>query len=211
MARIRSHCGGFTQTNGYLVESASGVLVAIDAPAGMAEWLREQGLSPAVQLLTHAHFDHVVDAALIQESFSCPLYAFERPNPDLTLETAYTGMGMSVRPYHVDEFIRPGTQIEAGDLCFECLHVPGHSPDSVCFFLPARDVVDRPQLFGGDVLFQGSIGRTDFPHGDHEALIRGIREQLFVLPDDTIIYAGHGPATTIGVEKLTNPYVRVRD
>ena len=211
MPRIRSYCGGFTQTNGYLIESRDGTKIVVDAPAGMADWLEEEeGVAPDILLLTHAHFDHVIDAARIRDRFSCPLQAFTTPDMDLTLESAYQDLGVRVEPYLVDETIPAGSRITVGDLVFDCFHVPGHSPDSLCFFLPASNPQEPPRLFGGDVLFQGSIGRTDFPHGDHATLIRGIREQLFALADDTIVYPGHGPSTTIGLEKATNPYAGVR-
>jgi len=210
MPRIRSYCGGFTQTNGYLIESAAGAKIVVDAPDGMAEWLEEEGIAPDVLLLTHAHFDHVIDAARIRDRFSCPIQAFTAPDLDLTLETVYQDLGVRVESYLVDETIFGGSRIVVGDLVFDCFHVPGHSPDSLCFFLPTTDPQERPHLFGGDVLFHGSVGRTDFPHGDHAALIRGIREQLFALSDDTIVYPGHGPVTNIGVEKATNPVAGVR-
>jgi glyoxylase-like metal-dependent hydrolase (beta-lactamase superfamily II) len=208
MVRIHSHCGGFTQTNGYVVRSDSGAVVAIDAPSGMAAWLDDSGLQPLRLLLTHAHFDHVTDAARIGGSPGCAIDAFTRPDPELTLENAYAGMGLRVEPYEVGREIRDGSVIEVGDLQFTCLHVPGHSPDSLCFYLPPQGPDRKPRLFGGDVLFQGSIGRTDFPHGDHDALIAGIREKLYALPDETVVYPGHGPETTIGEEKRNNPYVR---
>ncbi len=210
MVRVYSHCGGFTQTNGYVVASDSGACVAIDAPGGMAEWLAEDGLRPTLLLLTHAHFDHVTEAARVKVEAGCQVQAFAAPNPDLTLEAAYAGMGIRVVPYEVDEPVTGGGVIPVGDLRFECFHVPGHSPDSICFYLPPSEPNSRPMLFGGDVLFQGSIGRTDFPHGDHDLLLQGIRDQLFGLPDDTVVFPGHGPATSIGIEKQTNPYVRLR-
>jgi glyoxylase-like metal-dependent hydrolase (beta-lactamase superfamily II) len=98
-----------------------------------------------------------------------------------------------------------------GDLQFTCVHVPGHSPDSLCFLFQAVGAEEAGGvLFGGDVLFQGSVGRTDFPHGDGPMLIRGIQQKLFGLPDGTVVLPGHGPATTIGVEKVSNPYARLK-
>jgi glyoxylase-like metal-dependent hydrolase (beta-lactamase superfamily II) len=206
MPRIRSYCGGFTQTNGYLIESSTGTKVMVDAPSGLEEWLESEGITPDILLLTHAHFDHVADAAQIQERFGCAIKAFSDPDPDLTLESAYKGLGVTVDPYSVAEHLGAGDIVTVGDLSFECLHVPGHSPDSLCFLLRSNEAGDPTLVFGGDVLFQGSVGRTDFPHGNHEQLIRGIREQLFALPDDTVVFPGHGDATSIGAEKMTNPY-----
>ncbi len=208
MLRILAYCGGFAQTNGYLVFSPEGEAVVIDAPEGMGDWLEEAAVTPDVLLLTHAHFDHVVDAARIQERFSCPIRSHSDPHPDLTLETWYGEQGLRVEPYRVDERVAADSRITVGGLAFTCLHVPGHSPDSLCFVPEPAGERDIPVVFGGDVLFRGSIGRTDFPNGDHEALLRGIRAKLFALPDRTVVYPGHGPATTIGEEKDGNPYLQ---
>ncbi|HEY8658558.1 MAG TPA: MBL fold metallo-hydrolase, partial [Hanamia sp.] len=95
-----------------------------------------------------------------------------------------------------------GDTITLGDDELEIIHVPGHSPGSICFYCRAQNFI-----IGGDVLFNGSIGRTDIPMGDHQTLITGIKQKLFALPDDVIVYSGHGPETTIGAEKKSNPFV----
>ena len=94
-----------------------------------------------------------------------------------------------------------GDRLALGDIEIEVRHAPGHSPGSVCFVGPGF-------VIGGDVLFQGSIGRTDLPGGDHDRLIRSIREQVLTLPDDTVVYSGHGPVTTVGEERASNPFLR---
>jgi glyoxylase-like metal-dependent hydrolase (beta-lactamase superfamily II) len=96
-----------------------------------------------------------------------------------------------------------GDKLDVGNLCFEVLHTPGHTPGHVCFYER-----DEGVLFDGDVLFRRGIGRTDLPLGDHEQLFDSIRRVLFALPDDTVVYSGHGPATTIGEEKQLNPWLR---
>ena len=98
--------------------------------------------------------------------------------------------------------LQAGDVIEVGELRAEVLFTPGHAPGHVCFHLPAHDV-----LFDGDVLFQGSIGRTDLPGGDFDLLMKSIEEQLMTLPDETVVLSGHGPATTIGQERHTNPFL----
>jgi glyoxylase-like metal-dependent hydrolase (beta-lactamase superfamily II) len=208
MLRITPCCGGFTQTNGYFVESEGGTRLVVDAPEGMAEWLERQGpeTRPDALLLTHAHFDHVLDAARIRERFGCPVLAFTEPTPDLTLEAFVRDYGVEVALYAVDRKIADGERFRIGDVGLEALHVPGHSPDSLCFLADVPDEQGRPVLFAGDVLFAGSIGRTDFPNGSHAALIRGIRERLFPLEPETRVLPGHGPETTVGEERRTNPF-----
>ncbi len=95
-----------------------------------------------------------------------------------------------------------GKQVKFGNTVLEIFFTPGHSPGSVCFYH-----AEQKFLIGGDVLFQGSIGRTDLPLGDHDTLLKSIREKLFVLPDDVVVYSGHGSPTKIGIEKKTNPFV----
>ncbi len=213
------YTGGIAQTNGYLVRlrDGGGPVVLIDAPAGIGGWLRQLGARPDWLLLTHHHFDHIEHAALVAET-GARVLAFTRPTPELTLESmaASWGMPMTVRPFEVDERLEslmavedppadPGWHAVPGlDLGGEWrwAHVPGHSPDSVVFHLPALD-----WLFAGDTLFAGSIGRTDLPGGHHEQLIEGLRSRLLPLPDATRVLPGHGPETTIGEEAADNPYV----
>jgi glyoxylase-like metal-dependent hydrolase (beta-lactamase superfamily II) len=112
------------------------------------------------------------------------------------------GIPCQIDPYTVDHRFEGLDSIDLGGLALDLFHVPGHSPDSVCFRLRGA-----PLLVGGDVLFAGSIGRTDFPNGDLDLLLAGIREKLWPLPDETQVLPGHGPTTTIGREKATNPYL----
>ncbi len=201
--------GGYFQTNGYLLEHPGGRLL-IDAPEGIAEWLASRDRRPDALLLTHLHYDHVIDAAAVRERFGCPILAYAAPDADLTLETVLKeaiGWPFELAPFALDRPLAGEDEIEITGLTIGLLHVPGHSPDSLCFG-PRMDDATDPVLFGGDVLFNGGIGRTDFPHGDHGQLLRGIREKLYPLPDETTVYPGHGPATTVGEEKRTNPFVQ---
>ncbi len=202
--QIQAYCGGLFQTNGYLVRSGGRAWV-FDAPEGIAAWLAAEGARPEALLLTHQHHDHVLDAGRIQAEFGCPVYAHSAPSEDLILSKRLErmmGIPCPIDAYAVDRRFSGLGSIDLGGLLLDLLHVPGHSPDSVCFKLR-----DRPVLVGGDVLFAGSIGRTDFPNGDHDLLLAGIRETLWPLPDDTQVLPGHGPATTIGREKATNPFL----
>jgi hydroxyacylglutathione hydrolase len=194
--------GGFVQTNGYLIEVPGGSHVLVDAPAGIAAWLKAKGIVPAALLLTHQHYDHVEDAAGVAAG-GVPIYAFAPYSPALTLEEMMRGFGMPVRvePYAIDQLLEDRSELEILGLRLELAHVPGHSPDSVTFFVP-----ERGELFSGDTLFADSIGRADLPGGNPELLIDGIRGKLFPLPEDTQVFPGHGPATTIGAERAGNPY-----
>lgn len=198
-------CGGPFQTNGYLLDYGSGE-VLFDAPLGVTDWLESRDKKISHLVLTHLHHDHIMDAARVVETFGCPLWAHSDLSDELSLKSSLesaTGMKWDLASFTTDRHLGEGEQLEFGERSLEVLHIPGHSPDSLCFY----DAENR-MLIGGDVLFQNSIGRTDFPNGDHDLLITGIREKLWPLPDDVVVYPGHGPETNIGFEKATNPFVR---
>ncbi len=197
--------GGFCQTNGYLL-SLGGRHFLIDAPDDSADWLRSLGVRIDALLLTHQHFDHVMDAARIAREHGCGIHAWTQPTPDLWLNKLFSGMtgwALDIEPYTVTHELRGTERLELGTLDFTLLHVPGHSPDSVCFYHAPTGV-----CFAGDTLFEGGVGRTDFPGGGAELLYGGIREKLYTLPHSTRILPGHGGETTVGVEKESNPFVR---
>ncbi len=201
---VSFYTGGMAMTNGWLVQTSAGT-VAIDAPEGMAAWLRGRGVNISTLLLTHQHFDHVQDAALIQREHGARIFAFAAYSRDLTLELLMemaTGMLVSVDPFRVDELLEGRTEIDAAGVIWRLEHIPGHSPDGVTFYCAEEGI-----LFAGDVLFAGSIGRTDFPGGSMEELVQGVVEKLMPLPDATRVLPGHGPETTIGAERLGNPYL----
>ncbi|MES2597840.1 MAG: MBL fold metallo-hydrolase [Verrucomicrobiota bacterium] len=196
--------GGIAQTNGYLVKLPGGT-VLIDAPDGIVRWLNQRGAKVDAVLLTHQHFDHVLDAAAVAKTHGCPIYGWETLSQDLTLEKlfgAVTGSSVSVPVFTVDHVLKGKTEVEVLGQKLELFHVPGHSPDSVCFYL-----ADQGVLFGGDVLFLDGVGRTDFPGGSFEQLATGIETHLWPLPDMTVVYPGHGDETTIGREREENPFV----
>lgn len=201
--KISCYTGGMVQTNGYLVETPNGNFV-IDAPEGITEWIDSKGVRIDEVLLTHQHYDHVQDAARLQEH-GAKLNAFAHHSTDLTLETAARDWGMPIVVHHykVDERIESDAPIVICGEPIRVAHVPGHSPDSITFYLKDEGVV-----FAGDTLFAGSIGRTDLPNGSHEELISGIQTHLLSLPAQTRVLSGHGPETTIGHEAATNPFLQ---
>jgi len=199
--KISTYTGGMVQTNGYLVESVNGNYL-VDAPDGVCEWLVKKGVRIDALYLTHQHYDHVEDVAELQKR-GVKVFGWANYSKDLTLETYGASWGMpEVNPYQVDELIPEGKS-EYFHIQTQVSHVPGHSVDSITFYLRDAGVV-----FVGDALFAGSIGRCDLPEGDFDQLISGIKDKLLILPDDTRVLSGHGPETTIGHEKLTNSYLR---
>ncbi len=200
--KITCYTGGFVQTNGYLIETPDGNLL-IDAPEGVAEWITERGVRVDDVLLTHQHYDHVMDAAALR-GMGSKLHALEDYSKDLTLESAARGWGLpiSVEPYQIDSLFEMSKPLNLSGLEISLAHVPGHATDSVTFHLADHGVV-----FSGDTLFAGSIGRTDLPGGSTTQLLDGIARHLMTLPQETKVLPGHGPGTTVGAEAVGNPYL----
>ncbi len=199
---ITCYTGGIVETNGYVIELNDDIIV-IDAPKGMAEFLKSKSLVPTLLLITHQHFDHIEDARLVQEMGEVKTYAMETYNEDLSLTKTAQSWGMTLGDliFRVDEQVKEGDVIEAKELSLDVLHVPGHSPESLVFYLKAHGVV-----FTGDTLFSGGMGRFDFDYGDGELLKKGIQEKILTLPPETLSLSGHGPQTTIEAELANNPY-----
>jgi glyoxylase-like metal-dependent hydrolase (beta-lactamase superfamily II) len=196
------------QQNCSLVFDPDRKLGAIVDPGGdvdqILDAVRESGIAIEKILLTHGHIDHAGGAAELKEALGV---AIEGPHPKDTFlldELAASGAqyGMAARNVTPDRWLKEGDTVSVGDLAFDVLEAPGHTPGSVVF----SNAANRFALVG-DVLFKGSIGRTDFPGGDHATLIRSIREKLYPLGDDVICLPGHGPACRIGEERMTNPFL----
>lgn len=168
------------------------------------EYVRENQLRPVKVVNTHCHFDHIMGVDFLRKEYSIPFYA--HPEDAFWVDKAEeqgSMFGFTIAPVQaVDSFINEGDTIHFGNSGLEVIHVPGHSPGHVVFYSRIDHI-----LIAGDVLFYGSIGRTDLPGGDYQTLIDGIKTKLFALPDDTKVYCGHGPETTIGFEKRTNPFL----
>ena len=215
-AVIRSFTLGVFATNSYVLHAGSACWVVDPSfgPGPILRYLESQSLRPAAIVLTHAHVDHIAGVADVCRTFpGTPVLIHDAEaawlsDPMLNL----SGLsGMSVTSPGPHGALIPGASLSLGDIAFRILHTPGHSPGSVSLYAagwPDGRGSTTPIVISGDALFAGSIGRTDFPGSDHETLIRSIRNTLYALPEETAVYCGHGPSTTIGREKRTNPYAR---
>lgn len=176
-------------------------------PEAIFEMLESKNLTPVLILNTHGHVDHIAGNAAMKERFpDAPLIIGVGDAIMLTdpMQNLSGLSGVSIISPPPERTVSEGETIEAAGITFEVFDIPGHSPGHVVFLL--RDA-EPPIVLGGDVLFAGSIGRTDFPGGDLEQLLTGIRNKLWPLPDATKVYPGHGPVTTIGAEKRSNPFL----
>lgn len=168
--------------------------------------IQKTGLTPVLLLNTHCHLDHVFGNKFIQDTWGLTLHIHEKEKPMLDL-APQSGL-MWQMPFENYEgpiaYLKEGKKIQLGEDELEIRFTPGHSPGSVCFYSGKDGFV-----IGGDVLFNGSIGRTDLPGGNYDTLINSIQTQLFTLPDEAKVYPGHGPMTTVGFEKQNNPFVKM--
>ena len=165
--------------------------------------IQSEALTLRAVWLTHAHIDHIVGVGAVVEETGVPIYLHpaDRPLYDgIEQQASWLGIGAKAPPPPDFELMH-GDTLSVGSCCFEVRHVPGHSPGGVA-------IVGHGVALCGDALFAGSIGRTDLPGGDMNTLLQSIREQLLTLPDETVVHSGHGPATTIGIEKRSNPFLR---
>jgi len=197
--------GQFMQ-NCYLVaDPDTGAAAMIDPGEESGRILAEvkrRGWTLGAIWLTHAHIDHIMGVRDVIDRWLVPiwLHPLDRPLYDnLAQQAAMFGLRCLPAPPPTDE-IRPGEPLTLGDIRFDVRHAPGHSPGSVA-------LVGHGRVFGGDVLFSGSVGRTDLPGGDTATLLASIEREFLSLPDSTIVHSGHGPDTTIGVERTTNPFL----
>lgn len=175
----------------------------------LLEFVRAEQLQVTHILLTHAHVDHVSGVAEAKRTLGVPIY-LHKDDLFLYQNAVRSGMmfGLTVEePPPVDVFYDGEGPIAFGEYDARVVHTPGHCPGGVCLAIAKKGDASPPHLFVGDTLFAGSIGRTDLPGGDYETLLKAITEVLFAFPDESIVYSGHGPETTIGHERRTNPFV----
>jgi len=201
---------GPVQTNAYLLtEPERGEAVLIDAPeavwAEVAPLLAHDKCRLSELWLTHGHWDHMQGAAEVVRESGAQVLAHSADQPlyeEPERMRSFMFESSKLEPVGVDRWVGQGEAHEALGLRFEVRHVPGHCPGNILFYAKALRAA-----FVGDALFRGSVGRTDLPGGDFEALAQSIRQQIYTLPAETRIYSGHGPETNVAAERATNPYV----
>ena len=199
---------GLIQTNCYVVgcqETKEGAVIDPGGhPQRILDEVKRLGLNIKYVLDTHAHFDHTDANGVVVQATGASLALHPQDLPLLKNAGGAAFFGLEADPSPLPDLeLHDGDELEVGKLRFRVLHTPGHTPGHVCFYEPAEEV-----LFDGDVLFYRGIGRTDLPGGSWQQLMDSIQRVLFALPEDTVVYSGHGPATTIGEEKRLNPWLR---
>lgn len=211
MLHLKSFTFNPFQENTYLIYDDEGTAAIVDPgnssaseDAELKRFIEEKKLRPTRLLLTHGHVDHILGNKFIYDQYGLKpeihkndLFFIER------MQQTAAMYGLNCEPSPLPEkFFEEGDKIEIGKYVFDCIYTPGHSPGSISFYNPENRL-----LIAGDVLFKGSIGRSDLPMGDHDTLIRSIKEKVLVLGDDIKVYNGHGSSTTTGAERKTNPFL----
>ncbi len=198
--------------NSYVIHDETSEAIVIDAGCFNAreksilqDYIESNNLTVKRLINTHLHFDHQFGNRFMYETYGVKPEA--HPSDEFLLERVKAkaiifGFPINEDAQELGAYLNEGDVVKAGNMELKCIHVPGHAPGHLAFYNKAQNA-----LFCGDILFQGSIGRTDLEQGDYALLITGIHQKLLGLPEDTIVYPGHGPSTTIGYEKTHNPYL----
>jgi hydroxyacylglutathione hydrolase len=210
MITVKSYTFNPVQENTYILFNEQHMCSVIDPGCyssnerkELQDFINEYKLSLKYLLNTHCHLDHVFGNKFVFDTYGAFLHIHEKEKPVLDFAPAF-GISWNLPFEGYTEklmFLKEGDILLMGDDKLKVLFTPGHSPGHICFYCEAQQF-----LIGGDVLFKGSIGRTDLPGGDHETLLHSINSQLFTLPDEVVVYPGHGDPTTIGFEKKNNPF-----
>lgn len=200
--------GGAKTPGGYVDDGQLKEAVIIDPAADAAcieAMIARYNLRPVAVLLTHGHFDHLSAADAVRKRYGIKVYAGNEERSVMNssssnLSLPFTGEGMTLE---ADEYFKPGEELDFAGFRIGTIPVPGHTIGSVCYYFEEQKV-----LFSGDTLFAGSVGRSDFPTGNAGQLIRAIKSGLMSLQDDVKVYPGHGESTTIGCERVNNPFIQ---
>ncbi len=203
---------GVLETNCYLIkDTKTGSIICIDPGSDSSEILKkveeEKGIPLAI-ILTHGHGDHLGAVSAVHVAWEVPIVIHKDDAEMLTSaeKNLSAAIGMHVTGPDASHIIEGDEKFTFGPFTFTALHTPGHTRGGICYYIEPPD--DVPILFSGDTLFYGDVGRCDLPGGSLEQLTQSIREKLYVLPEETKVYPGHGQSTTIGAEKTSNSYVQ---
>jgi len=208
--QIKTFASGPVATNAYLVFSEEGSsAIVVDAPMDSADVVassaRKNGVEPEALILTHTHWDHTADAVKMKGLWP-RMMVYVHPDDEYRLaepmKHTIWPVPFQLDPLTPDVHLYHGQRLQLAGLTLEVRHTPGHTEGGVALYC-----AEEKAVFVGDTLFAGSVGRTDLPGGDWETLVASIWQQLLTLPDDTVVYPGHGPATTIGEERQSNPFL----
>jgi hydroxyacylglutathione hydrolase len=212
MIQVKSFLFNEFQVNTYVLWDETLQSVIIDPACNntmqkeeLAGFIRDHGLQPTALINTHGHIDHIAGDSFVKNEYSIPLMIHESDVffLDHAQQFADFFSFTADQPPVPDRLLKEGDEVGFGKSALTVLHVPGHSPGSIVLYARKDNL-----MMAGDVLFYGSIGRSDLPGGNHIALIRGIKEKLMILPGETVVYPGHGEVTTIGHEYDTNPFLK---
>ncbi|MBQ4483108.1 MAG: MBL fold metallo-hydrolase [Lachnospiraceae bacterium] len=205
---IKAMVLGPVQTNTYFIinDDTDECIIAdpAESPDKITGFIERNDLIPVAVILTHGHFDHIAAVKGVLDKWKIPVYASEKEkelleNAELNQSLAAYGRSITVK---ADRFLKDNEEFEAGGIEFKCLHTPGHTAGSCCYLIDSMKA-----LISGDTLFEGSIGRTDFPTGDVSVMKKTLKEIISNLPDELEVYPGHGGVTTIEDEKKWNPFL----
>lgn len=214
MIQLQSFTFSPFQENTYLLSDENKNAIIIDPGMygaqelkKMIDYIQQNELKPQQVLLTHAHLDHIFGLKSFLKEYDLPFFLHEKELPVYnTAEAVAANYGVALSlPSRQFDLISENDKVSFGGEDLEIRFAPGHSPGSICFYSQENN-----WIISGDVLFQNSIGRTDLPGGDTDTLLKSVQTQLFTLPDETTVYSGHGPSTTVGLEKMNNPFFKHR-
>ena len=210
--KIESLILGDYQTNCYILRSEPATKQCLIIDTGLEaevliDFLQGDKLNPAVVVLTHGHADHISGITLLRKNYPEIKVYIHKLDAEMLTDARSNLSALAGKAFDdakpADVLLEEAEVIELAGITLGVLHTPGHTPGGICLYSKENNIV-----FVGDTLFAQSVGRTDFPGGSMPQLIAGIKEKLCTLPDDTIVYPGHGPQTTIGLEKSSNPYLQ---
>ncbi len=208
--QIHAFEAGPVATYAYLaIDPESHSAVIVDAPMQSYERIvakaEQEGVTPGALILTHSHWDHTADVAELKRRYP-EMLVYVHPDDEYRMQEPMKHtvwqLPFTIEGAQADRHLHHGDTFALGGICFTVLHTPGHTEGGICLYDKSHNAI-----FVGDTLFAGSVGRTDLPGGDWDTLLRSITAHLLPLPDDTRVYPGHGPTTTIGEERESNPFI----